>query len=508
MADVKTDVYQILADLRKRALGINDSTKPLEGFMVSFLPTGRPVHKDDYGNPWTPDLTLAEPKTDGSETKPADGTPDPALLNQITKRQRNLGNISRLVDHKLQLNAAGQEVPGSSRISETWKVIVDGANAVPLPPINDPNLKKALDKAMKLLMKQDPDEADNPDALIPTSAYEKYQRYRKAYNKSVQAYTAQYLAAAASPITLQMWPVTGKTYLSDVDSAMDEWISLGKKIEIENAIDLLAAQGTDSATKMIAMAKKNYEKYQVSFGALTATVPFVQLFPTNWCDPVKEDDGWTQYEYDSTKSHSKLTSEETSFGGSAGVNLGFFSIGASAEHSESKDHSEFSNDGLHIKFRYAIIDIERPWLNTVLLNMGNWFLNGFPKNAVSNGQINQQKPLENEAFWLPSIPTQLIVLKDLHIKTNHSEGQFDAMRKQTKAGGSFGWGPFTIGGHYGKSESQQTFDFSADGEGLHVEGVQIIGWISQVLPAAPKVNAPNMPVPDKDKKKVEDGVHA
>ena len=76
MPDAAKDVYAIYDNLKKRALGISDMTKPPEGFVVSFLPTGRPVNSDDYSHPWTPDLTMAAPAP--STPAPADGSGAPA----------------------------------------------------------------------------------------------------------------------------------------------------------------------------------------------------------------------------------------------------------------------------------------------------------------------------------------------------------------------------------------------------------------------------------------------
>src|SRR4051794_21053206 len=118
-------------------------------------------------------------------------------------------------------------------------------------------------------------------------------------------------------------------------------------------------------------------------------------------------------------------------------------------------------------------------MNTILLNLNNWFLFGFKKNAISNGTINQNRPAENEAFWLPALPTQVIVLKELYIKTVDTHRFYDFMSSQTATGVSFGFGPFSISGHYEHNSSQGTNGYELQDEGVSVKGVQIIGWISQ-----------------------------
>lgn len=481
------DVFQILEDIRKRALGITDSnSRPIEGFMISFLPTGRPVLKEDYSNPWTPNTVIPNLP---------DGTPDPNVAEKVAKRMQSLVNLSMMVDHKLQLNVSGQQVPGASKISESWQVIINGASAKPLPPIDDPNLKKALSNANKLLFKPDPDadpsDPDQKDAVVNSRVYDKYDELRKKYNKAVQNFANGYATVMAT--NPGVWPVLGRSYQSDVDAAWDEWTSLGKKVEVENAIDLLAAQGGDAPVKMIALAKKVFDKYMVTGGVIPVAIPYVQLFPTNWCDPDKDNDGWTGYTYDSLKTTNSSSSSTTSYGGSTGINFGFWSFGAGASHSNSNQRSEFSEEKLKISFKYALVDIERPYINTILLNMSNWFLNGFKKNTISTGKIDQQRPLNNEAFWLPSIPTQLFVIKELCIQTKDTKAMYEAAQSETKLGGSFGYGPFTIGGNYSKSENNSKSSFELTAEGLKVKGVQIMGWVSQVLPPSPQIDAPNIP---------------
>lgn len=223
----------------------------------------------------------------------------------------------------------------------------------------------------------------------------------------------------------------------------------------------------------------------------TPTIPFVQVFPTNWCDLKREHDGWTEYGYSRRNTSSTATSEATSWGANAGVKFGFWSFGAGASHSSANTHSEHSSDGLGIQMRYAVIDIDRPWLNTVLLNVSNWFLVGYKKNSISQGTITQSAPSQDEAFWLPSLPTQLVVVKDLRIRTNNMRATYDTLQSKSSAGGSVGWGPFSIGGSYSHSEGKVTQTFHMEGEWLVVDGVQIIGWVSQILPASPKLDAPN-----------------
>lgn len=142
--------------------------------------------------------------------------------------------------------------------------------------------------------------------------------------------------------------------------------------------------------------------------------------------------------------------------------------------------------------RYRQVPIPgRPWLNTILLNLSNWFLVGFKKHSISQGKINQAHPSQDEAFWLPALPTQIVVVKDLRISTKTIRTTFDSLQSMTSGGASVGWGPFSIGGSHSHSEGTVNQTFHMDGESLVVDGVQIMGWISQILAPSPQLDAPN-----------------
>ena len=60
------------------------------------------------------------------------------------------------------------------------------------------------------------------------------------------------------------------------------------------------------------------------------------------------------------------------------------------------------------------------------------------------------------------------------------------IKESIKASASVGWGPFSISGSYGygKTEDNLKSDFQ-NGE-IKVPGMQIIGWVSKVVPYSPK----------------------
>ena len=83
----------------------------------------------------------------------------------------------------------------------------------------------------------------------PTPNYQAYMRLEAEYTRTVKARDKAYTAAFTDPKKLQNWPIEGRTYQDDIDKAMDRWVSLGFKFEIEDAIAALKAQGRDNNLK-------------------------------------------------------------------------------------------------------------------------------------------------------------------------------------------------------------------------------------------------------------------
>lgn len=482
------DVFTIMAEMKRRVLGISDQ-KPqgMDGFLVSFLPVGEPVNPDDFKKPWKPNMT--SPTT--VQPPPEPGSDD---TSEIGKRYESLANTCTLVDRKIQLNEVYQAVPNSSTISQSWEVIINGANVLPLPADQEAFQKKIRDKYYPRLKKSIKDE-DGSDIEVDTKEYKAYQEYSKKYQKAVRDYTTQFMVAMSNKQTAQLWGVTGKTYIADVDNAWDEWMSVGYKQFIEEAKDNLAAMGTDAAAHMLAVAKKKFEAYRIATqGVIPVTSQYVELFPSNWAETEVENDGWTEYEYSYNKETVTTETETTSFSASGGVSFGFWSAKANVGYEKKEEHNDKKVDGLEIKFKYAIVTVNRPWLDSILFDMGNWFLVGnHPKGSISSGKMDQVYPQDSDASaWLPIIPKQIIVIRDLEIKAKDFHEHYDAVKKDVSAGGSVGYGPFKLSGKYANSKSNTSMETEKTDEGLRIRGTQIIGWISELVTLCPKNDAPKV----------------
>jgi len=489
MAKAKKDVFVIYEELKKRMLGVSDR-KPegMDGFLVSFLPTGQPVNPADFKNPWKPNMT--SPNTVQPPALPGE---DPAIpdTSDIAKRYENLANTCTLVDSKIRLNEVYQAIENSSTISQTWEMIIKAANVMPMDPAQEEFQKKQREKYFPRLRKTVEDD-DGQDIEVDTKEFKAYRQFAEKYDDALVEYAEDYMIAMSNRQTAQLWGIIGKRSLRKVDRAWDDWITMGSKEYIEQAIDNLAAMGSDASAHMIAQAKKKFEAYSIATqGVIPVTSKYVEIFPSNWCE--EDSTGWTEYEYEWSKETITTENESTSFGASAGFSLGFWSAKASASHSKVSEEKDRTLDSLKIKLKYGTATIYRPWLDTLMFDLSNWFLVGDTKRgAISSGKMNQVFPQTSADHWLPIIPKKLIVIKDLVIESKQFCEHFESLKTETEAGGSFGYGPFKLSGNYSHSKHNTSFEAEREGESMRVKGAQIIGWVSNLVQLSPKMDAPKV----------------
>jgi hypothetical protein len=480
------DVFKILKDLELKCVGLDPQTNKMqEGYFASFRSVGLPIHKEDFANPWSPlgtNLQKAIPQKDSSDPKDApktaSGTMDEKsiFVANVAKSMQSYLNTFLLVDDQLRMNSQYAVMPNVSKISDAWWAIITGANGIPNELVLKPELKAAYEAAKAKMMDKDGN---------PTPHYEAYMRYADEYKSKVRAWHKAYAAAFTDPMKLQNWPIEGTLYHDDADEAMDRWIGFGFKQEIENAIATLAAQGTDPAIALIGRAKKRFLNSLNEFQSV-GQIPYTIMLPNTWYDK-DNDDGWTEYTSSDFHSESHYQASSTSYGGGGGFNVGFWSAGASFNHTEEQSSLNIQGQDLEISFKYCAVDIKRPWLDTSLLNLRNWFLMGdYQKNCISNGTMGQELPQNAiEPTFLPSIVTSLILIKDLSIRWSNWKSDWDAHSESTSGSVSVGWGPFAVNGHYSHHDEQRNFVADASGESLTIPGIQLLGYVSTINPASP-----------------------
>lgn len=495
------DVLKILEDLKYKAVGVDPTTKKMpEGYFVSFRPIGLPIPKEDFQNPWTPtgsnlkEILDSKPKNN-SAAAPATGQ-DPTTIEAVSASKQlddmqfmsaNIGASMQaflqtfmITDSKIVLDSTYRVAPGTSKLNDTWFAIINGANGIaPDMELND-DMKKAVEQANATMMTKEGE---------TTVHFEKYLQYRDEYQESVRTRDKQYANALSDPMKLQMWPIQGKTFQDDVEFAWDKWQSFGFKQEIDQAIAVLSSQGIDPAILLISRAKHKYENSLVNIPQI-GNIPYTFMTPSKWYSATGAE-GWNSYSQKDYHSEAHFDNKTSRTAAGGGFSLGFFSIGGHGASSSDKTSIDIKTEGLEITFEYAVADIQRPWLDTTLLNMNNWFLVGdYPASCISNGTFDQQFKANNptEMLFMPSVVTSLVLARNVSIKWKKTATDIEKLNTAVSGGGAIGIGPFMAGGSHSESHTKRDYTFDENSQGIEIAGVQLIGYVSTIMPGSPKKN--------------------
>jgi hypothetical protein len=73
----------------------------------------------------------------------------------------------------------------------------------------------------------------------PTTKYQAYLEHQEAYDTLVRQRDEARAAALRNPMALQNWPLASRAYSDRIDAAMKRWLTLGHKVEVEVALDVV-----------------------------------------------------------------------------------------------------------------------------------------------------------------------------------------------------------------------------------------------------------------------------
>lgn len=120
---------------------------------------------------------------------------------------------------------------------------------------------------------------------------------------------------------------------------------------------------------------------------------------------------------------------------------------------------------LSLSFQYCIVHVDRAWFSHALLQAKGWYVPGFKAGEFSNGTA------DNDGLF-PALPISFLVVKDLQI-SGWSQSEFEFVKN------AMALGPFSL---LNRKMTQ---------EALICEGMQVIGWVSQVMPFMPPLSDPD-----------------
>jgi hypothetical protein len=389
--------------------------------------------------------------------------------------------FARMVDSVPAVQAV--YAPTQNPLSTVYKTIVDGANTLSTVT---PAQEKIYKQAYGFLNKET-EITDFTGAKTtqygPSQIYQTYVQNQTAYITAIVGYRNAFNNYdLTDPKQQREWQANEPLLKNAVSQTYNSWRAQGAT-QVEQA---LAAQAS-SINNAIATAIKDAQDAVSDKNQLASNVGagpwFMTLaYPTNWTDPAAAAN-FTQLTLSSKNLKTSSDSSFNSWGGNSSWAGGLWSASASGSSKTENSHMDAQN--LTLSARIGVVRILRPWLHEFLFRMSGWSMKGKDQNGISNGALKG-----NENGLLPLLPTAFVVARDITITADFSSEDKTHAESEWKAGGSVGWGPFSVSGNYAHSEKHDTFQSTFSGGTLTVPGIQIIGWISEIVPASPPMGEP------------------
>lgn len=197
--------------------------------------------------------------------------------------------------------------------------------------------------------------------------------------------------------------------------------------------------------------------------------------------------GWSEITISSESLEQRTQNSRTTFSAGLSGGYGLWWAGGSYSQDTEREYFQSETTSLTIKMEIMRVIIRYPWMNYDLFGARNWKWGRtsiyYPNTVISDGIYNPSPSADELA---PLIPTSMIVARNVSIDSNLSSEIREAFKKQVKAKGSFGWGPFTLAGFsYNNSESSEYIKTDDIGNHMEAEDPQVFGYVGNLVPKSP-----------------------
>lgn len=422
-----------------------------DNIFVVFEKPGRLIRSKDFANPWSP------------------------------------GNTSGSKESAVNLAVLANEIPqvasiyarNDSKVIEIYQLLL---NAQVIPPPPNPAAEKAYDDAYKVLFRlvtrTDDDTGETTTKPFETASFKEYKEKKGEYEDAVEIFMIEFTKANLTEEGRNNWPLLGRRHQARVEDAWDAWRATDAT-RIEDALAAKDMTSNNAIGRAFFDAKELFDSYKQ---LLEGTFYWrSRAIPSDWHDPNTAAD-WPVMEASSSSYFNQTSSEFTSYGGGGfvGVGVGLWSVGGGFNNREQEErfHSESTN--ITVRFKYSTVNLDRPWLNYTLFKLSGWSISGVSPKSFSNGTKQNQKD-----SLFPLLPQSFIVIRDVEITANWGQTDRDLISKARSGSTSVGWGPFSVSGSYSHSSSHETVKADFYGSTLYIPGMQIMGWICNVVPPCP-----------------------
>lgn len=371
-------------------------------------------------------------------------------------------------------------------VSGAYTMIVEGANST---ETTDPDQKKIYDEAYAFL--NTTTTLNGKETIGPSPARVRYDNNLHEYNEAVVAYQMAYYSYDLTKKDDQRkWQVEGRNLNNNVAQKYKTWRNDGA-VQVEQAQAVLASSINSAVQNAIEHAAAAVQQRFESNVPGGPSWLLSYAMPSKWAEEsVVENLSSLSIDSESRNTRDAKSNKDNSW--SSGL-WSKFAAGGGREQKESMTYHHLGASEVHLSAKIGVVQIFRPWLHEYIFRMKGWFMSGTSQNGISNGTLK-----DNSGGYLPLIPTAFIVARDVVITAEFSSEDKDLIESSSSlsGGGGLGFGPFAVHGDVSlgslgpnlKRESSTTtevFHSELHNGELKIPGMQIIAWISAVVPASP-----------------------
>lgn len=384
--------------------------------------------------------------------------------------------FSQMVDQIPNLDAI--YAPSGVLISKTYRAILGGANTNFKPSEEQQKLyKEAYD-----FLNQEV-EIKGKKAVVPSDIAVAYDDNQGIYIDAVTAYrSAELELDMKKPADQKKWQVIAPKLKKAIDQAWNQWTREGKE-DVEKAQSVMRTTINNAVGMALSQAKEDVADEKWFAGIMAAgSQPWLLSYaiPSDWTEAA----GATEFKLKSDFLDKSSSATKHAFDVTAKWNSGLWSVGIEAKGEFSSSNSHMDANNLEISAKLTTVQIMRPWFNPLIFTMENWYTNAARKNGISNGNISSNV----KGLQLPLVPTAFVLASDVEIKAEFSKKDEEIIRQAVDAKANVGWGPFSIGGSYSYSHSEDKLKTDYSGGKITIPGIQIIAWINTIIPPSPPMD--------------------
>lgn len=306
-----------------------------------------------------------------------------------------------------------------------------------------------------------------------------YKEKRNAYENAVIDYAAR-LARANNGTSADLieWSQSGGTYKRRAAQARNDWVANGYKDDVEKAQATIDHITGSSMVTWIQRLTQDLDSIQDNVqGAFGYPFFPATILPGGFA----RSGGWMKLSEHELHTKRRSSSSARDWSASAGLSLGFITIGGSGGGSSSDQQVSFGSESFGIEFDYTQVEVVRPWFNPNFFLSRGWK----PRDEFirdHNGQALHSDGKEKPQGVMIGYPTKALFIRDLKITSQSLADFMSRHQDDVHAGGFVGWGPLCLGGRYAQSNKRDESNLDIHGATISVRGLQLVGFLSALFP--------------------------